>query len=1554
MAEDDSAPVAKAPTGTDPIEEIRRQFQEVHAAEARPDRARYLSSLKGFFATVEAHSKELGPAASEIAPMLADVALAFSRASHPDLARRAVDLGLEFSPGSSALLHHKALLLLGQNQDLPQVLTLVDRALEGNPNDKGIWATRGDVLRLQGRAPEAVESYLHAQQLDASSTQYVDKALKLAPHDPHTLRAKLDLARALGGDVRALAACDELLAMNPDDLELVRARAELLAALGRGADALEPIQRVRAAHPDDARAALFHARLLYQLGQDEEAQAISKSIIEAPTPPEPAALEELAHLTEPKTPELALAARERLQAVDSRNVQNLLDLRALAMRLERPEPALKACQAILAAHPQNLEAMRGIAEIELAEGHHDAALEAYRDLLKAHPHALSESRKGLEAAREANRPDLVREFAQAILVEEPNDLAAQLGLARAFSSAGDAEGAIKAYDALLEAHPGELPYLLEKKEMVARTNDPGKLAPVLDELFRLDPTRTDVAIERGNLFLSLAYDRAEGSAERDQAARTALVSYERASSDPDAVDVAELGVARASRLVNDHDRATRAYEAFLAREPNHMRNDILKELGHALRETGRYSEAAEAYGRAIGGGLEDSDLFWGAVDVLALLNQDARALQLLELLLRREPANPLYLRKRGQLLLKAGRRSEALSTLQEAVQAAHGDPHSYFEVAEALRAQGAYADALTYYRQGLGIDPKNRHGRLALAETLQLAGQYSEVPGIVDPLLNEEPNDLAAWKVRGDALRALGRPAEVLYSLRAILLLEPDNGPALLEKYRLHTEMNETKEAFETLSHLLSTTAPEAQDATLHLERGDLAASLGLTEEANVSYEHAAQIDPAYRTEIAIRRARLRLTAGRPDLALEVLDEGLKAAPAGAPPNIGALLLRAEILGALERPAEARAAYEEVRQREPKSPLALAGIARSMLEEGQHAEAAEFLRTAIPQAPPQESLYLLLGEAESGLGHLDKASEAVRKGVEVLPKSVALWAREGELGVARQAWADAAGAYAHALALTPSAVDVLLRAGYVAEKLEHPNEALALYDRATEADPKSVAAWTSRGLALIATGRPADAVASFDRALALDSDYAPAKDGKKVAIQKTKDAEVQRYGREALLLEARLNRTVAKNDLFVTLHVPYEFLDAVLAAISRTVKINLDRLDSAEIRDLESASYHLITSALEHRPPGIERRGFTLADVAVLSPPTYTLDQVERLFSYLRAVLEADLRPENLALTPDVEELARQALVLPPEQRTLFQIVKNLRVGLYKARLIKAVEEAGAAVHAPLPSLDLGAFSPEFRTAGAPEAAPESTVLIEAAAVVPPVAEAEVVVAPAPTAGDWSAAPEPAVPGPAPAVSRGEPAQMRCVGCGGIAAVRHSCGAPLCQHCIGQFPNCPKCGEPVSALTTRPMAGVVVQSPRAKPATRPASALGSLKGVFQRSKPPAPKPEGPSKPSVARPAAPTKPAPRPSAPPPRPREGSAPSAPGPKGAAPSSSAKPPALPGKTATAGAQPPGTPPGKAAATAPGPETPPAKPGATGPPSGPPAGAHPKREKKDDEPRL
>ncbi len=692
--------------------------------------------------------------------------------------------------------------------------------------------------------------------------------------------------------------------------------------------------------------------------------------------------------------------------------------------------------------------------------------------------------------------------------------------------------------------------------------------------------------------------------------------------------------------------------------------------------------------------------------------------------------------------------------------------------------------------------------------------------------------------------------------MRAILLLDPTDASALVEKYRLHLSQGQKSEAFESLSDFLEAGPSPPSDPTLLLEAGDLAAELGKTEDANRFYEKAQSVDPAQALPIGIRRSRLRLTAGRPDLALEILDASAKATPNASPTSNDVALLRAEILMALERPAEAEAVYRAVLASQPRAIPVLLGLGRSLLDQGKHAEAKALLSEAIPLGPAVSGLYQLLAEAETGLGSLPAAMEVIHQGVEALPDATELWVRYGEIAIAREDWDEAAHAFREAVQRDAANPELLMRAGFVAERRSQATEALALYERATQVAPTNKFAWSSRGLALLAGGRPDEASASFDRALALDSDFDAARQGKKAASERTREAQVAKFGKEALLLEARLHRAVTRNDLFVTLHVPFDLLEPVLSTLSKDPKVDLASLTEADLHALEAASCQVITAALERRADGLERRGFTLADVAALSPPTRTLSEIQRLFGYLRAVLEVELRPENLQLAPDVEELARRALLMPADQRTLFQLVRNLHVGLFKARLIKVVESAGSAAHAPIPSLDFGEFAPEGAV-HAPSGAPGS---------------ADPDFFPAEGADATHPEPERSHPTKAGAASPATPAPMashaRCVGCGGLASIVHTCGAPVCAHCVVEFGTCPKCRQPASlpppsdagAPPRHITASEAPPTQHAAPKAPPSGTIHALRQAVSRSKPPPPKPAPAAKaPASTPPKAPASP-----------------------------------------------------------------------------------------------
>jgi tetratricopeptide (TPR) repeat protein len=1445
------------------LAEARARFRAAQAAESASDRGRYLGALSEFLGYVEEHRAELSGPDVELPRQLDSAAMAFYRLDQIDLAARAADAGLALAPQSASLLYHKALIILARNQEVEAAVPLLEQASEADPQDKSIWAALGEAFRRTGQTKEAAGAFLRAQQLDLASMQYLDKALEVDPSNPGALRMRIEVAKAHGGDRPALAACEKLLEGAPNDPALLLARVELLSALGEVAPAVAAAEAARAALPDDPHLALLVGHLEVTLGHTDRAleqyRVAARSAGRLPAS-EVGQLAEQVEATN-TADDLAVEVRQSLLGREPRNLANLHALRRLAVRARRPELGIAACRGLLEVSPGNLEATRALAEFQIASGAADDGFATYRTLVHDHPHEAAEIRKAVDAATAADRTELVAEFARAAVEADPSDVAAREALGQALARSGDREAALEVYNSLAEAEPDHLGFALERKRLLAELGRTDSLPQVHDQLFRLDPSRSDIAFERGELYLARARAQPNASPERAEAAHTALVSFERASGDAAFADRALLGLARASQLAGDTPRATRSYREYLGRPAHEHDAAVWEELGHLQRGSGQWAEAEAAYDRALASGGDGSALLWGQVEVLAALNRESKGLRLLDALLKREPSNPLYLREKGLLMLKAGHRTEGLKLLKSAAEQAKTDPQAEFDVAAALSTDGAYSDAIEYYHRGLALDLKSRPGRLALAETLNLAGRYNEAIPVVDGLLLEDANDLAAWKVRADACRALGRTSDLEYSLRAILLIDPSHTPALVEKYRLHLAQGQRAEAYECLSQFLGATGDGGHDPELLLEAGDLATGLDRPDDAVRAYERAGVLDPRLLPKAAVRRARLELGAGRPDQALQVLDAALKDRPAPPEEATTLALLRAEILMDLERAPEAEGIYRSVAKADPGSLEATLGLGRSLLDQGKHSDAKTALSEALPRFPDAEGPYLLLAEAESGLGAIPEAIAAAQKGTERVPSSTALWKRLGELEMARDAWGDAASAFARAIALDSTNAELLLRAGFIAEKLGHPNDALTLYDRATQVAPTDKFAWSSRGVALLENGRPDDALSSFERALSLDPEFDAAKQGKKTARERARDAEIDRLGRESLRLEAKLHRAVTKNDLFVTLHIPYELLDPILNALSRDTRVDLATLTEEEMHRLESDSCQLVTAALDRRADGVERRGFTLADVAVLSPPTRTLAEIQRLFGYLRSVLEADLRPENIRLTPDVEDLARRALLLPPPQRTLFQLVRTMHVGVFKARLIKTVEAAGATVHAPLPTLDLGAYTPEFR------AAPPEPMWTGRGA--------SGAAAPASAAGHG--APDAAPPSPLPPASpEGPPGPYgqttpRCIGCGGLATVIHSCGAPVCAHCIVEFRTCPKCHQPIELPPPPPPPSAPDEPPEGQgtESGHPASRGG--RSPTSRPRPRVREPDEERAPTSAREkAAPAPPPPPPPEAPPRP------------------------------------------------------------------------------------
>ena len=163
---------------------------------------------------------------------------------------------------------------------------------------------------------------------------------------------------------------------------------------------------------------------------------------------------------------------------------------------------------------------------------------------------------------------------------------------------------------------------------------------------------------------------------------------------------------------------------------------------------------------------------------------------------------------------------------------------------------------------------------------------------MVDELLTDDPNDVGAWKTRADAYRALGRTADLQYLAAGDPPARPEprarparTVPAPPPGGREGGGVRCAPPAARgrrgrrdptPRSSCRPATSPPSWDA-------------GRRRTARTSARR--QLDPPSRGD-RDPRARLRLAAGRPDLALEVLDQTLAASARSERP-VGTLLLRA-------------------------------------------------------------------------------------------------------------------------------------------------------------------------------------------------------------------------------------------------------------------------------------------------------------------------------------------------------------------------------------------------------------------------------------------------------------------------------------------------------------------------------------------------------------------------------------------------------------------------------------------------------------------------------------
>jgi choline-sulfatase len=295
-------------------------------------------------------------------------------------------------------------------------------------------------------------------------------------------------------------------------------------------------------------------------------------------------------------------------------------------------------------------------------------------------------------------------------------------------------------------------------------------------------------------------------------------------------------------------------------------------------------------------------------------------------------------------------------------------------------------------------DPRTRRGVLKGMQDAKAAAageRWAEAEGILERLVESEPDLLDGWVFLATCREHLDRPEETLAAYRRALELADGAPEYAFYVARQLYRMGRFEEAREH-AELMLTSDPESRDAremlaAVALNRGDL-------DEALAQSRRAGRSSEAFRRDLGKALA----ARGRTAEALAVLQES-----GGA----------------------------------PAEPATLNATALTLLDAGRPAEAAEVLGRVVAAHPDNARAYELLGVAAMRLGQPQQARAHLEKALQLDRRLPAAWTTLGVALYELEGPDAALTAWREALAIDGTQYDALLNVGLVAAQTGRRDEA---------------------------------------------------------------------------------------------------------------------------------------------------------------------------------------------------------------------------------------------------------------------------------------------------------------------------------------------------------------------------------------------------------------------------------------------------------------------------------------------------------------------------------
>jgi len=333
---------------------------------------------------------------------------------------------------------------------------------------------------------------------------------------------------------------------------------------------------------------------------------------------------------------------------------------------------------------------------------------------------------------------------------------------------------------------------------------------------------------------------------------------------------------------------------------------------------------------------------------------------------------------------------------------------------------------------------------------LYTGGELEKALDAVDQLLQQFPNSITLFNIKGAVLKGLGRLDLSIEAYNKALAIKPDYAEAYNNMGNALTEQGKLEEAIKAYNKAL---AIKPDYAEAYNNMGIALADQGKLEEAIQAYNKALAIKPNY-AEAYYNMGNALKDQGKLEEAIEAYNKALAIKPdyAEAYNNMGIALTEQ---GKLE---EAIKAYNKALAIKPDYAEAYNNMGIALADQGKLEEAIQAYNKALAIKPDYAEAYNNMGNALTEQGKLEEAIKAYNKALAIKPDNASAYNNMGN-------------------ALTEQG------------KLE---EAIKAYNKALAIKPDYAEAYNNMGIALADQGKLEEAIEAYKKALAIKPDYAEA------------------------------------------------------------------------------------------------------------------------------------------------------------------------------------------------------------------------------------------------------------------------------------------------------------------------------------------------------------------------------------------------------------------------------------------------------------------------------